>query len=92
VKQVVDRLIDGLPFKDRVTIANMAESELSALNRTLGEHIISNYGLVNVNPALVRSVRWIARRPLRDETDAAAVIIRELWKRLRATHTLRLIK
>jgi hypothetical protein len=92
VKQVVDRLIEGLAFKDRVTIANMAESELSALNHTLGEYIISNYGLINGNPALVRSVRWIARRPLRDETDAAAVIIRELWKRLRATHTLRLIK
>ncbi|MCU0592875.1 MAG: putative molybdenum carrier protein [Desulfobacterales bacterium] len=92
VKQVVDGLIDRLAFKDRVTIANMAESELSALDRMLGEHIISKYGLVNGNPALVRSVRWIARRPLRDEADAAAVIIRELWKRLRATHTLRLIK
>jgi hypothetical protein len=92
VRQAVDRLIRDLPFKDRVRIANMSESELPALNRTLGEHIISKYGLVNGNPALVRSVRWIARRPLRDEADAAAVIIRELWKRLRATHTLRLIK
>jgi hypothetical protein len=92
VKQVVDRLVGDLPFKDRVTVANMSESELPTLNRTLGEHIVHRYGLVAGNPALVRSLRWTAHRPLMDETDAAAVIIRELWKKLRATHPLRRIK
>jgi hypothetical protein len=29
---------------------------------------------------------------LTDETDAAAVMIRELWKRLRVSHTLRRVK
>jgi len=92
VRQAVDRLIRDLPFKDRVRIANMSESELPALNRTLGEHIISQYGLVDGNPALLKSLRWTARRVLTDETDATAVIIRELWKRLRVSHTLRRVK
>jgi hypothetical protein len=92
VKQVVDRLVADLPFKDRVTVANMSESELPTLNRTLGEHIVHRYGLVTGNPALIRSLRWTAHRPLMDETDAAAVIIREIWKKLRATHPLRRIK
>jgi hypothetical protein len=92
LRQVVGYLLEDLPFKDRVTVANMSESELPALNRTLGEHIINRYGLVNGNPALLRSLRWVARRPLADETDAAAVILRELWKRLRVTHTLRRVK
>ncbi len=92
VRQVVDHLLGDLPFKDRVTLANMSASELPALNRTLGEHIINRYGLVSGNPALLRSLRWAARRTLKDETDAADFILRELWKRLRATHTLRRVK
>ena len=92
VREVVERLLGDLPLKDQVTIANMSESELPTLTRTLGEHIVSRYGLVTGNPALIRSLRWTARRPLTDEKDAAAVIIRELWKRLRATHTLRCVK
>jgi hypothetical protein len=91
-RQVVDHLLGELPFKDSVTLANMSESELPTLNRTLGEQIVHRYGLVDGNPALLRSLRWAARRPLKDETDAAAVILLELWKRLRATHTLRRVK
>jgi hypothetical protein len=90
--QAVERLIEDMPFKDRVILANMSESELPTLNKTLGEHIIYAYGLVGGNPALLRSLRWAVRRALKDETDAAAVIIRELWKRLRATHALRRVK
>jgi hypothetical protein len=92
VRQAVDRLLDDLPFKDRVSIANMSESELPALNRSLGEHIIHHYGILTENPALERSLRWTARRALNDETDAAGIIVRELWKRLRASHTLRRVK
>jgi len=92
VRQVVDRLLGELPFKDRVTIANMSESELPTLHRSLGEHILNRYGLAGDNMALVRSLRWTARRALTDESDAAGIIIRELWKRLRATHTLRRVK
>lgn len=92
VRQAVERLLHDLPFKDRVSIANMSESELPALNRSLGEHIIQNFGIVNGNPALERSLQWTARRTPADEADAAAMIIRELWKQLRATHTLRRVK
>jgi hypothetical protein len=92
VRQAVDRLIGDLPFKDRVRIANMSASELPALNRALGEYIINQYGLANGNPTLMKSLRWTARRVPTDETDAAAIIVRELWKRLRVSHTLRRVK
>ncbi len=92
LRQAVERLLDELPFKDRVTLANMSASELPGLHRTLGEHIVNRYELTGGNPALLRSLRWAARRTLADEADAAAVIIRELWKRLRTTHTLRRVK
>jgi hypothetical protein len=92
VKQAVEQLRAELPFKQRVILANMSESELPTLNRTLGEHIINRYELTGGNQALIRSMRWTARRAVANETDAAAIIIRELWKQLRATHTLRRVK
>ena len=92
VKEAVDRLIGDLPLKDKVTIANMSESELASLAPTLGEYILTRFALVFGNPALIRSCRWLARRPLKNEADVAAVIIRELWNELRRTHPLRRVK
>lgn len=92
VRDVVERLQEDLPLKDRVLIANMSESELPALGRTLGEYIVNRFGLATGNTALRRSCRWVARRPVADETAAAAVIIRALWKQLRRTHPLRSVK
>lgn len=92
VRDVVERLRGELPLKDQVLIANMSESELPTLNRTLGEYIVHRYGLATGNTALRRSCRWVARRPIADEAAAAAVIVRSLWKQLRQTHPLRRVK
>jgi hypothetical protein len=92
VRDVVERLRADLPLKDQVLIANMSEPELPALDRTLGEFIVNRYGLATGNTALRRSCRWVARRPIADESAAAAAIIRALWKQLRRTHPLRRVK
>jgi hypothetical protein len=92
VQDVVERLLGDLSLKDKVLIANMSELELPALNRSLGEYIINRFGLATGNTALMRSCRWVARRSIPDESQAAAVIIRSLWKQLRRTYTLRLVK
>lgn len=92
VRDVVERLREELPLKDQVLIANMSEPELPVLDRTLGEHIVNRFDLAGGNSALRRSCRWVARRPIRDEAAAAAVIIHALWKQLRRTHLLRRIK
>jgi hypothetical protein len=92
VRDAVERLLGDLPLKDSVLIANMSESELPTLGRTLGEYIVNRYGLATGNSALIRSCRWVGRRPLKNESEAAAVIIRALWKQLRRSHPLRRIK
>lgn len=92
VRDVVERLLGDLSLKDRVLIANMSEPELPALGQTLGEYVVNRYGLATGNAALVRSCRWVGRRPLKNESEAAAVIIRALWKQLRRTHPLRRVK
>jgi hypothetical protein len=92
VRDAVQQLSDGLPLKDRVTIANMTEGELPALLPTLGEYIVHRFGLPAANISLMRSCRWVARRSIKTEEAAARLIIRELWKLLRRTHALRRVK
>ncbi|MEJ5357425.1 MAG: putative molybdenum carrier protein [Desulfobacterales bacterium] len=92
VREAVARLEEDLPLKDRVRIANMAESELESLKRTLGERIILRFGLDGENETLLRSCRFTARRPLRDAEDAAGILLRALWRELRRTHPLRRIR
>lgn len=91
VKAVVAQLVQGLPLKDRAILANMSATELPGLMPTLGEFIIHRF-LADGNPALINSCSWVARRTVLTDTDAAGVIIRELWRRLKHTHTLRRIK
>ena len=92
VRDAVQQLSDGLPLKDRVTIANMTEGELPALLPTLGEYIVHRFGLPAGNIPLMRSCRWVARRSIKTEEAAARLIIRELWKLLHRTHALRRVK
>jgi hypothetical protein len=92
VAGAVARLSEQLPLKDKTTIANMAESEISGLDTTLGEFIRNTFRLWSGNYALLESCRWVARKMGTAEKDAAAVIITELWKELKKTHALRIIK
>ncbi len=91
VKDAVHQIIVALPLKDRVTIANMSRSELPSLLPTLGEYIIHRF-LVGSDPALLNSCRWVGRRAIATDSDAARVIIREVWKQLNRTHALRRVK
>ena len=91
-KDAAALLAAGMALKDRVTIANMSAGELPALNGSLGAYIVERFGLPTGNIPLMRSCRWVARRPVRTAEEAAAVIIGELWKQLRRTHPLRRVK
>ena len=92
VDAAIGRLIDALELKDRARIANMQPEELDHLRSGLGEYIKQKFGLYSDNTALLQSCAELGRlsRPLPDE--ACAVILRALWKALRATHKLRIVK
>jgi hypothetical protein len=92
VDQAVERLISDLSFKDKTTFANMAEVELSVLHTTVGEYIRNEFGLWSGNKDLMTSCCFFAKRDKVSEEDASSIIIRELWKRLRVTHKLRVVK
>jgi hypothetical protein len=92
VQETVEMLIAHLPLKQKATIANMAESELISLNTSLGRYILNKFGLWSGNEKLVESCLTKTDYPLHNEDDAAAVIVKELWRKLRETHKLRIIK
>ena len=92
VDQAVERLLSEMAFKDKSTIANMAEIELSVLHKTTGEYIRNAFGLWSGNKDLMTSCCFFAKRDKVSEDEASSIIIRELWKRLRETHRIRVIE
>jgi hypothetical protein len=92
VDQAVERLISELSFKDKTTIANMVEVELSVLHTTTGEYIRNKFGLWSGNKDLMTSCCFFAKREKVREDEASSIIIKELWKRLRETHRIRIIE
>jgi hypothetical protein len=92
VNDAVNRLVSELSLKDKTMIANMAEVELSVLHTTVGEYIRNEFGLWAGNEDLMISCCFIAKRDKVSEDDASSIIIRELWKRLKESHKLRVVK
>ena len=92
VREAIQILTDELPLKEKITIANLVENELFNLSANLGRYILDKFGLWSGNEELVESCLTYADYPLHNEDDAAAVIIKELWHKLRRTHRLRIVK
>ena len=85
-------MIAELPLKERATIANLTEDELITLNANLGRYIMDKFGLWSGNEKLMESCLELANYPLHDEDDAAAVIVKELWRTLKQSHKLRIVR
>lgn len=92
VEEAANRLIAEMTLKDRTTLANMHESQLHLLYSGLGLFIENKLDEWSVNPALMEACDKIAKTEALGKSDAAGVILRQLWKQLRKTHRLRMIK
>ena len=91
VEQAVDRLIIDMALKDKTTLANMEETDLIELHFSLGIYVRNNY-LYPGNDKLLESCRQKALDKYLHWDQASMVIIKELWKRLRESHKLRVVK
>ena len=93
VDAVVDEIIAELTLEEKVGTANLGEDEYRVVELTLGKLI--RYKLdqmdVGVNKELMKDCLARSEESL-DEVDAATVIIKELWEKLRKTHRLRVAK
>jgi hypothetical protein len=92
VDEAVKRLISEIPLKEKTTIANMKEKELSSLYPALSEYIRNRFGLGSGNEQLNTSCRFVAGEKYINVDDASVLIIHKLWKKLRKTHAIRTVK
>ncbi len=92
VAAALDHLEGSLTLKDRATIANMSPGELASLNYSLGNTINTRFDLFTTNQGLLDDCRRRSGQVDLSAQHAAAVIIRALWERLRATCRIRIVK
>jgi hypothetical protein len=92
ISEAVSRLLTDMSLKDKATMANMTEDELTNLNFTLGSYIRNAFGIWSGNEKLFKACRTASGDPALPRKEAATVIIGELWKELRRTHKLRIVK
>ena len=93
VEQVVDGIIAELPLEARVNAAYLDKDEFRMVELILCEYI--QYRLdqlsTDINKELMEDCIEKYGK-FRNGGDAATVIIRELWDRLRKTHRIRVVK
>lgn len=92
VDQAVDILISEMKLREKTAIANMPEAELIYIHLTLGNYIRNKFGLYSGNDALMQACREILGKNKIQEDEASFIIIRDLWQKLRSTHSLRIVK
>lgn len=92
VDEAVNRLLDEMALKDKIIIAKMEENELSSLSSNLGLYIRNKFRIWPGNEDLMNSCRLLLKNYDISSNEASASIIRELWKKLRKSHILRVVK
>ena len=92
IEKAVAHLISKLPLKQKVLIANMTFGELATLNLTIGKYVRDNFGIWTGNTELLESCRQFERNTELTMEHVSIVIIQALWKDLKETHRLRIVK
>lgn len=93
VDEVVELLYNDLSLRDKVVMAHLSENELdSAVYLAMAKTVRREFGLHNGNTELLKSCRSYLGTRYDPYEDPAMVILKELWKKIKQTHNIRLIK
>jgi hypothetical protein len=93
VDQVVDLLWHDMSLRDKVIMAQLSENELdSAVYLAMAKTIRKEFGLYSDNTDLLSSCCSYLGREYDTYEDPAMVIMKELWKKVKKTHNLHLVK
>jgi hypothetical protein len=92
IDEAVDALIVELPLRNKTAIANLKDEELIYLHTNLGRYIRDMFGPWNEKSELLISCCSFMEVDYLNAEDASAIIITRLWRRLKETHTLRIVK
>jgi hypothetical protein len=93
VEEVVELLYLDLHLRDKVILASLSEKELeTSVYLALAKTIHKEFGLYSGNDALLESCSALLGKKYDKYEDPAMVIIKELWKKIKSTHTLYRVK
>jgi hypothetical protein len=92
VDQAVDMMVAQLPLKDRTAVANLQKNQLENLLQAVDIYLSGEFALGRGNDLLMASCSRYLNEELEGQNEPAMAVINELWKRLRGTHRLRIVK
>jgi hypothetical protein len=92
VDEAVNRLLPLMSLRDKSTVAHLEADKLPFLKAALGNHIKNRLAVWCTTPELVKSCMHRAGKHTLHGEEAFMVILHELWKVLKKTHTLRVVK
>jgi hypothetical protein len=81
-----------MTLKDRAVMANLTEGELPPLQLNLGMYIRQQMPWWFTSEAFKRSCEEAASAEGLDPSNTPMVIIKKIWRHLKATHRLRIVK
>lgn len=88
----VDIIINEMQLKDRILMANLREEEIAPLQFTLGLYIKRKLDLWSQDATLGLSCAAAAEKENLDPSNLPMVFIKMMWKKLKRTHRLRVVK
>ncbi len=77
INSLINELLDGLSLEDRVNIANLSEGDIHVLESVMGKYLKHRLDQLSETG---------------EDVEEANAILKEIWKRLRATHRLRVVR
>ncbi len=93
VEEVVDILYLDLKLRDKVILASLSENELeTSVYLALAKTIRKEFGLYSGNGELLASCSSLLGTTYDRYEDPAMVIVKELWKKIKQKHQLRIFK
>ena len=88
----VELIIKAMSLKDRTQLANFRAEEIAALQLTLGLYIKAKLDFWSGRADFDRSCEAVAEEEKMDKSNLPMVLIKLVWKKLRHTHRLRIVK
>ncbi len=91
---LITDLIAEMPLADRVRTANLEENEIRIPQLTLRKYVKHRFDQLTEtgNEKLKKECIKISGIRSLNDSEAASIILKELWKRLRETHRLTAVK
>jgi len=87
-------IIHDMPLDVRVSVADLEEDEIRVLELTLGKYLQFRLQQLNEDrlEQLKEDCQAMAGKEFSNEIDEAQTVLRYIWRVLRNTHALRVVK